>query len=158
LVSGLASLMIANDPSLTNVQVMRIIKSTARDVETPGVDQYTGYGVVDARAALRAPKDFAHFAGINRVEVVKAAGGQAVRVRGTADANALRSARLELGAGETPKTWRAVGNARRSAGPDDILGDSPAKSFAGAKVWQIRVVVTHQNGAVREARFKLTLG
>jgi Subtilase family len=158
LVAGLASLMIASDPSLTNAQVMRIIKSTARDVETPGVDQYTGYGIVDARAALRAPKDFFHFAGINRVEVVQQKGAQAVRVRGTADANALRSARIEVGAGETPKTWRQVGNANKSAGPDDVLGDIPASAFAGAKVWQIRVVVTHQNGAVREARFKLTLG
>jgi subtilisin family serine protease len=158
LVAGLASLMIANEPTLTHAQVMQIIKSTARDVETPGVDQYTGYGIIDARAALRAPKDYFHFAGINRVEVVKQSGRQAVRVRGTADANALRSARLELGAGETPKTWRAVGNARKSAGPDDVLGDIPASAFAGSKVWQIRVVVTHQNGAVREARFKLTLG
>ena len=48
-VSGLASLMIANDPSLTNTQVMNIIKSTARDVGTPGVDQFTGYGIIDAR-------------------------------------------------------------------------------------------------------------
>ena len=57
-VSGLASLMIANDPSLTNTQVMNIIKSTARDVGTPGVDQFTGYGIIDAVAALKAPKDY----------------------------------------------------------------------------------------------------
>jgi hypothetical protein len=158
LVAGLASLMIANDPGLTNEQVMRIIKSTARDVETPGVDQYTGYGIVDARAALRAPREYVHLAGINRVEVVKQGGGQAVRVRGTADANALRALRLEIGAGETPTTWRAVGKAQRAAGPDDVLGDIPASAFAGAKVWQVRVVVTHQNGAVREARFRLSLG
>ena len=53
MVSGLASLMIANDPGLTNRQVMAIIKSTARDVGAPGVDQYTGYGIVDAAAALQ---------------------------------------------------------------------------------------------------------
>jgi subtilisin family serine protease len=58
MVAGLASLMIANDPSLTNRQVMNIIKSTARDVGTPGVDQFTGYGIIDARAALKAPKDY----------------------------------------------------------------------------------------------------
>src|SRR5262245_34744447 len=78
MVSGLASLMIANDPSLTNRQVMNIIKSTARDVRTPGVDQYTGYGIIDARAALKAPKDYFLFAGINRVEVVPKGGNQAV--------------------------------------------------------------------------------
>jgi len=158
MVSGLASLMIANDPSLTNNQVMNIIKSTARDVGIPGVDQYTGYGIIDARAALKAPKDYFLFAGISRVEVVQKAGNQAVRVHGTADANALTSARLEIGAGETPTTWKGVGPAQKVAGPDSVLGDIPAAALKGAKVWQIRVVVEHKNGSVREARFKLSLG
>jgi subtilisin family serine protease len=158
MVAGLASLMIANDPRLTNRQVMNIIKSTARDVGTPGVDQYTGYGIIDARAALNAPKDYLLLAGINRVEVVQKGKDQAVRVYGTADANALKAARLEIGAGENPEAWKNVGAAKRSAGPDAVLGDIPASALAGAKVWTIRVVVQHNGGAQREARFKLTLG
>jgi subtilisin family serine protease len=156
-VAGLASLMIANDPTLTNVQVMNIIKSTARDVGTPGVDQYTGYGIIDAAAALKAPKDYYLLAGINRVEVVKKGGGQVVRVHGTADANVLKSAQLEIGAGETPASWKAVGAAQKSAGPDAVLGDIPASAFQGSALWQIRVVVTHDSGAAREARFRLSL-
>ncbi len=158
LVSGLASLMIANDPSLTNVQVMNIIKSTARDVGTPGVDQFTGYGLIDARAALKAPKDYRLLAGISRVEVVQKGGQPAVRVHGTADANAFKSAFIEVGAGENPGKWTRVGAVRRNAGPDAVLGDVPGKALRSAKLWQIRVVVEHKNGAVREARFKLSLG
>lgn len=157
LVSGLASLLLANNPRLTNRQVMDILRSTARDVGTPGVDQYTGYGIVDAAAALRAPADYRLLAGISRVEVVKAGAGQAVRVRGTADANAMKAARLEVGAGEEPRSWRNVTAAKRSSGSDDVLGDIPAAAFAGSKVWQIRILVAHQNGAVREARFRLSL-
>jgi hypothetical protein len=149
LVSGLASLMIANDPSLTNRQVMNIIKSTARDIGTPGVDQFTGYGLIDARAALKAPRDYMLLAGIKGVEVVKAGNAQAVRVNGTADANAFKSARLEIGAGEEPKAWKQVAAVRKM--PAGALGDIPANSFAGSKVWTIRVVVTHSNGATREA-------
>jgi len=156
-VTGLASLMIANDPSLTNQQVMNIIKSTARDVGTPGVDQYTGYGIVDAAAALKAPKDYFLLAGISRVEVVKKGGGQVVRLHGTADGNALKSARLEIGAGETPASWKPVGTVQKSAGPDTTLGDIPASAFRGSPLWQIRVVVTHDSGATREARFRLSL-
>jgi subtilisin family serine protease len=158
LVSGLASLMIANDPMLTNRQVMNIIKSTARDVGTPGVDQYTGYGIIDARAALSAARDYYLFAGINRVEVVQKAGSQVVRVRGTADSNALKSARIEIGKGEAPTSWIAIGPASKGGGPDDVLGDIPAPKFEGSKVWQIRVVVTHNDGSTREAHFKLSLG
>ena len=158
MVSGLASLMIANNPDLTNVQVMNILKSTARDAGTPGVDQYSGYGIIDARSALQAPKDYLLFAGISRVEVVQAGGAQTVRVRGTADANQFKSALLEVGQGENPKTWKRIGPATQTKGPDEALGDVPASAFAGAKVWHIRVLVTHQNGAVREARFRLSLG
>ncbi len=150
--------MIANDPSLTNKQVMAIIKSTARDAGTPGVDQYTGYGIIDAAAALKAPKDYLLAAAIDRVEVVQTGGKQAVRVRGTADANALKSVRIEIGQGEAPTSWKQVGKARKNAGPDGILGEIPATAFQGAKVWQVRVLVGHTNGATREARLKLNLG
>ena len=158
MVSGLASLMIANDPSLTNKQVMAIIKSTARDVGTPGVDQYTGYGIIDAAAALKAPKDYLLAAAIDRVEVVQTGGKQAVRVRGTADANTLKSARIEIGQGDAPTSWKQVGTAKKNAGPDGILGEIPATAFQGAKTWQVRVLIEHTNGATREARLKLNLG
>jgi subtilisin family serine protease len=157
-VTGLASLMISNNPSLTNRQVMNIIKSTAREVGTPGVNQYTGYGIIDARAALRAPKDYSLLAGISGVEVVQKAGAQFVRVHGTAAANEFMSARIEIGAGDSPTNWTAIGPAQKSAGPDDVLGDIPATALRGSTVWQLRVVVTHKTGAQREARFRLSLG
>ena len=112
LVSGLVSLLLANDPSLTNKQVMDIIRSTARDVGTPGVDQYTGYGIIDARAALKASSDYALLAGIHRLEVVQKGGSQLVRVHGTADANAFKMARIEIGKGEAPTNWKTVGPAK----------------------------------------------
>jgi subtilisin family serine protease len=158
LVSGLASLMIAKDPTLTNKQVMNIIKSTARDVGAPGLDQYTGHGVIDARAALKAPKDYFLFAGISKVAVAQQDGKQVVRVFGSADANAFKEARIELGEGDDPKSFKPVGVAKKAAGPDHALGDIPVSALAGAKVWTIRVIVRHNGGAQREARFKLSLG
>jgi len=158
MVSGLASLMIANDPSLTNRQVLNIIKSTARDVGTPGVDQFTGYGLIDARAALKAPKDYFLFAAISRVEVVQKGGQPAVRVHGTADANELKSAFIEVGPGDNPSSWTRIGEAQKSASADAVLGDIPSAALKGAKQWQLRIVVEHKDGSIREARFKLSLG
>ncbi|MBX9847373.1 MAG: S8 family serine peptidase [Xanthobacteraceae bacterium] len=158
LAAGLASLLIARDPALTDRQVMSIIRSTARDVGTPGVDQFTGYGLIDARAALKAPRDYLLLAGISGVEVVKKGNAQAVRVRGIADANAFKAARLEIGAGETPTAWKPVGAVKKSGEANSVLGDIPANELASSKVWQIRVIVTHGSGATREARFKLNLG
>ncbi len=157
LVAGLASLMIANDPSLTNRQVINIIKSTARDIGTPGVDQYTGYGLIDARAALKAPKDYLLLAGISRVEVVQKGSQPAIRVHGTADANAFKSARIEIGKGDAPSSWTRVATVQKAGGTDDVLGEIPATALKGAPQWQIRVVVEHNSGTTREARYNLSV-
>lgn len=54
LVAGLASLVWARNPALSNVQVAGVIMSTAVDLGTPGRDDYFGYGRVNAEAAVSA--------------------------------------------------------------------------------------------------------
>lgn len=57
-VTGLASLLLAQDPSRTPVQIKSIIETTAEDQvgnlseDTPGWDQYYGYGRINAFNAL----------------------------------------------------------------------------------------------------------
>lgn len=59
LVAGIASLIWAQNPSLTPNQIRTIIESTAQDQvgdpveDTPGFDQYMGHGRVNAYAALQ---------------------------------------------------------------------------------------------------------
>lgn len=60
LVAGIASLIFAQNPSLTPVQVREILQSTAADEvgdpteDVPGFDEYMGYGRVNAFEALQA--------------------------------------------------------------------------------------------------------
>lgn len=57
-VSGLAALLFAQEPTLTNAEIYHIITSTAEDQvgttteDTPGWDQYYGYGRINAYQAL----------------------------------------------------------------------------------------------------------
>ncbi len=51
-VSGLAALVWSLQPTLTADQVAHVIISTAHDVYTPGWDQRTGWGRIDAQAAI----------------------------------------------------------------------------------------------------------
>lgn len=53
-VSGVAALVWARNPSLTNAQVRQILQNTAIDLWTPGRDNRTGYGLVNAYAAVSA--------------------------------------------------------------------------------------------------------
>lgn len=51
-VSGIAALVKSIHPDWTNSQIVEQIKLTCNDLGTPGWDQYTGYGLVDAYRAL----------------------------------------------------------------------------------------------------------
>lgn len=53
-VVGVAALMKSIDPSLTNVQLRNMLIATAEDIGAPGWDEYFGYGMVDAYAAVLA--------------------------------------------------------------------------------------------------------
>lgn len=53
-VAGVAALVRAVNPSLTNAQVRSILETTAEDIGASGWDQYFGWGIVDALAAVQA--------------------------------------------------------------------------------------------------------
>jgi serine protease len=50
-VTGIAALVWSNNPNCTATQVRNALKSTAIDLSTPGRDDKTGYGLVQAKAA-----------------------------------------------------------------------------------------------------------
>ena len=52
-VSGVAALLLSNNPSLTPDEVKERITSTARDLGSPGKDDTFGWGLLDAAAALQ---------------------------------------------------------------------------------------------------------
>ena len=154
IVTGVASLLLAKNPALTNEEVARILVNSARDVETPGIDQYTGYGLLDARAALAADPAYFIEAAVSGVKVA----GASLQVAGTARADAFDSARIDLGAGDAPADWKTV--VERVAEPvgAGLLGTFPTQELRGGKVWTLRLVVRHRNGSTREARFRLAIG
>ena len=155
IVAGTASLILSKYPHLTNKQVKRMLLHSAEDIEVPGFDQYTGYGLLDARAALSADPKFFVDALITSVKVVKTGTRPFVRVTGTADADQLEKAWVEIGAGEKPTEWKNVSWALSSPVREAKLADIPTYLFAGSNRWTIRVITEHQNGRRREARSRL---
>jgi len=158
IVSGVASLMLSRDPSLTNEEVESILLQSARDVEAPGFDRYTGHGIVDARAALTADPAFFVEAAISGVRVIQKDGRQVVEVSGTASADRFQRAWVEVGRGDDPTEWTVATEELTDSVYDGPVGNIEVKHFQGAQRFTIRLVVEHQNGHRREARFTLDLG
>jgi hypothetical protein len=158
IVAGVASAILSRRPDLTAEQVERMLLHTAQDIETPGFDQYTGYGLVDARAALAADPGFFVTARITGVKVVRVDGDPVVRVLGSTDADALERAWLAIGRGAEPNDWQRVSPDLTAPVRQGVLHDVPAESFRGSPVWMLRLITEHENGTRREARFRLNLG
>ncbi len=158
IVSAVASLVLSKWPQLDAAQVRQLLLQSAQDVEVPGVDQLTGYGLVDARAALSSDPDFYITGGIDGVEVVQVNATTYIRVKGSYDADRLRGAWLELGQGEAPGKWEKVSARLAGRRLHEALADIEAKQFIGSSVWTIRLIVEHKNGKRRESRFVLNLG
>ncbi len=156
-VTGVASLLFALRPELTAEQVRRMILNSARDIEGPGVDHFTGYGLIDARAALAADPEFFVSPFIRSVSLAEEGGKTLIRVSGDADADRFAKAWLESGEGKAPKKWRAVGTPMDTPVRDGTLAlVDPGQLGSGGK-YMLRLVVEHKSGFQREHRYKLDL-
>lgn len=158
MVAATASLIWAKNPDLTNTQVARMLRQSARDISIPGWDQYTGYGMLDASEALKADPEFFLITKITGVKVIQEGNQVFLGVLGTVDADELSEAWIEIGAGKNPGEWKRVSKKIKTAVKKGQLDAIPAQEFGGAKHWIIRLIGKHRNGKQREARFNLQLG
>jgi len=156
-VSGVASLIFSRNPGLSATQVTRMILHSARDINVPGWDRFTGYGLLDARAALKADPDFYVLSRILRVSGTKKDGELFVEISGRAKADKFSKAWIEAGEGENPSKWVKISEDIAAPVDNGRLALVSARHFRGGPVWTLRLVVAHQNGFQREARFLLTL-
>ncbi len=157
-VAGVASLVIARTPSLTGEQVTRMLLNSARDVGAPGWDHLTGYGLVDASAALAADPAFFIESRIATVKLEQPGGKYVMRVSGTADANAFAKAWIEIGAGDNPGQWQKVVDNIKAPVRDGLLGDFAIDVLRSAPQWVVRLVTENRTGQRRETRYVLKLG
>jgi subtilisin family serine protease len=156
-VSGVASLILSIDPSLKPEQVKRMILQSTRDLETPGHDETTGYGLLDAKAALSAGPNRYIDARITGVGLFQQ-GGQPVLVpSGTAGADRLAKAWIEVGQGSRPTSWTKGGEDITRAVDSGPLAPVPARLFTGPGQWTLKLVVEHADGTRREGRHELNL-
>lgn len=157
IVAATASLLMAKNPKMSAAEVRELLLQTAEDIETPGRDQYSGYGMVNAKAALGVEAGFFVTAQITGVDPVETETGTVLQINGTIDSDHFKRAWMQIGPGENPGTWKYVGQKRKYPIHDGVLGVVPVSEFAGADVWQIVINVEHKNGVSKSARYQVRL-
>lgn len=156
-VSGVASLILAKNPKLTAAQVERMLLMSADDVETPGWDQLTGYGRLNARKALEADPDYFLYCEVHAVAPKREGGRNVVQVSGTVNGSALDRYELQLGQGEAPSSWRTLRTERGRAVDDAPLGSFPVSEITSRGHWTVRVLAYDRTNRVRESRGSLNV-
>jgi hypothetical protein len=112
-VSGTAALVLQANSLLTNVQVREILNGTATDLGDPGWDQYYGYGLVNAEAAVEAaaPPEVMFIASI-KMEIVRV---DLIHVQALAHVKVIDFNRLPVGGATVYGVWSGCVNGRARA-------------------------------------------
>ncbi len=156
-VAGVAALLFSINQDLTPDQVKRMILQSARDIEEPGFDWLSGYGMLDAAAATKADPSFFVDARLTDVGVVQRSGEKFLQPIGTASANQLKRAWIEVGQGKSPKNWVKASGDMDKGIEEGALALVGVQHFTAGGDWTLKLVVEHQNGRTREARYTLAL-
>lgn len=155
-VSGVASLILSENPKLTADQVKNMVVYSAKDVDVPGRDQYTGYGLLDAKLALSADPSYFLEVQIDGLKLVQG-GNNYFEVNGTVDADKLKAAWLEIGQGANPLNWEKISKEISSPVKKGLLGAIPLEKVSGGNEWTVRLIAEHKNGKKQEVRYMLNL-
>lgn len=156
-VAGVASLIATRNPNITGEQLRRMIVYSAKDIDVPGRDQYTGYGLLDAKAALKADPNFFLEVGIDGTKLAGKGSQLSIEVKGTCDADQFKEAHIEIGMGLDPKEWQFVSQKITKPVKNNILVVIPLGKFEGSPDWIIRLIAEHKNGRKQEVRHILKL-
>jgi subtilisin family serine protease len=157
-VSGVAVRLLERRPELTGAQVVRLIVQTASDIEAPGVDPLTGYGLVDASAAMAGDGDSWIEARIDGIDLIVENDETLVRVSGSAAADRFAGATLRAAPERYSDDWIAVAAPLERAVSDGVLGTFNPLQLRGSRRWVLQLTTTHESGDRRESRFVVDLG
>jgi subtilisin family serine protease len=156
IVAGAASRLWASRPELTAAIVGRTLLQTAKDLDIPGPDILTGYGLLDANAAMSADPNAFVEARIARIAVAQRE-RRVVQVLGSADAADFDRALLRLGSGAEPTDWQQHGEPLTEPVRDGVLAEIEASALATEARWTLRLDVYDRSGSMRTAQFDLRL-
>ncbi len=135
-VSALAALILAKSPGCGPEAVREVVRATAVDICDPGFDIYSGYGRIDAGAALS-------FLATDAAEITSPAQDETVSgtvtVKGTATASDFSGWMLELGAGTAPDSWQQLAAGAQPVRNSDLSAWDTTSVVDG--FWTLRLTV-----------------
>jgi subtilisin family serine protease len=153
-VAGVAALVRAAHPDWTSEQVRGVIRFTAHDLDPAGWDNNSGYGRVDAAAAMGEP----HALGPHLTGPLHSVPARIqTPITGAIDGDDLAEWTLDYGLGATPSGWIVI--AQGTAAPaTEVLGTlDPMSDGSNDGTHTVRLRAWDSQGRVWEDRMPLVI-
>jgi len=159
MVAATASLIWAKNPNLTNRQVADILLATATDMEKPGWDGMTGYGLLNAASALRANVDQQLILMFTNLRVNRDMHDKVISIDvfGTVRGR-FKEFTIEVGKGKNPGGFETVaGPFNQPYNYQHIARLNVQKVLRGSNDWVLRIKAVDETGTERIASTPFTL-
>jgi subtilisin family serine protease len=153
-VAGLAALILADHPEFTVREVRNVIRASADDVGDPGNDRASGYGRIDAAAAVAIPSALEVTIDAPARDDVLHTNG--IEVTGSAFGTDFATYQVDFGRGDYPTSWTPIVGPTATPIVAGTLASWDASSVPDDR-YTIRVSATTTFGDTFEDRVQITL-
>ena len=152
-VSATMALLFEINPNLSPKDIYGILEATATDIESPGWDEKTGAGVLNAGSAV-------NFAGISNITISYPNTGEVfdrskiskkIPIVASIVTPLFSSMQVSIGKGETPQKWEKISEVSSNQIKNDTIAYLNPDSLIDT-VYTIRVLVNLKNYSTIEKR------
>jgi serine protease len=151
-VSGLAALIVKQNPSYSPEEVRQVIRKSAVDIGSTGFDTDSGYGRISASNAITQPRPLA---ALITAPFTALDGLSQVDITGTAMGTGFASWRLDYGSGTTPTTFTTIATSTVAVNQARLTTWNLSTVPDGTQT--LRLVATSTSGQTYEDRQQLSL-
>ncbi len=158
MVAATASLMLANNPTLTADKIEDILVTTAQDMGDEGWDDKHGAGLLDARAALSASKADGLIMKITdvRKNYDKKKKLESIDVFATVRGD-LKDFTVNVGKGKHAKKLKPIAGPFSKEADHDWVTRIPPETLRGSSEWILNLTAIDKKGQTHHARMLLEL-
>jgi subtilisin family serine protease/chitodextrinase len=148
-VAGLAALLLAKNPNLTNEEIRQILRTSATDLAPAGKDSSFGFGRIDAGGSMNLVATHPLTPYITSPASRATLTGLSTVISGSVGGTNFASYKLEYGVGRAPSAWTTINTSATQPATTTVLGTFNTSSLVDG-TYTVRLTAADAQGKTYE--------
>ena len=144
-VAGLAALLLANNPALSNEEVRQIIRRGADDIGTTGKDIFYGFGRISAKGSMDLSAGSYLAPIISSPRTRSTISGSSVNIVGGVPGPIFNSYKVEAGKGRNPASWTTLINSTTQVNNGTLVNFDSTSLSNGDYIFRVTATASDGN-------------